>query len=130
VDGTETDELWPQVGGRINSARGWSLRPLARLGLPRAARRTWIAEAAGTEAAGAQAAATSRRLREFLEPARGHRLPSGDLVHGDLGLANVLAADGVITSWTGTTSGLAAERPTWPARCSNGTGCAWRARGG
>jgi hypothetical protein len=218
VDATETDELWPQVAARINSARGWSLRPLARLGLPRAVRRTWIAEAAGTEAAGSQAAgtdgpgavvvkasanpfaasraawaasalsllgdrgypvptllwqgpldghwhltvqerlpgqplrtldepmldallalvevqadqasrlgeggwdlswwtevvlfdgwegwwdsadaaapATSRRLREFLEPARGHRLPSGDLVHGDLGLANVLAADGVIT---------------------------------
>jgi hypothetical protein len=49
--------------------------------------------------ASAQAAApqASRRLRAFLEPAWGHRLPGGDLVHGDLNLTNVLAADGVIS---------------------------------
>jgi Ser/Thr protein kinase RdoA (MazF antagonist) len=40
---------------------------------------------------------TTRRLRAFLEPARGHRLPVADLVHGDLNLSNVLALDGVIT---------------------------------
>jgi Phosphotransferase enzyme family len=39
----------------------------------------------------------SRRLRGFLEPAWGHRLPATDLVHGDLNLTNVLASDGVIS---------------------------------
>jgi Ser/Thr protein kinase RdoA (MazF antagonist) len=48
---------------------------------------------------GAEAAApqTTRRLRAFLEPARGQRLPVADVVHGDLNLSNVLARDGVIT---------------------------------
>jgi Ser/Thr protein kinase RdoA (MazF antagonist) len=48
---------------------------------------------------GAEAAApqTTRRLRAFLEPARGHRLPVTDVVHGDLNLSDVLARDGVIT---------------------------------
>ena len=45
----------------------------------------------------ATAPGTSRRLRGFLEPAWGHRLPSVDLVHGDLNLTNVLAADGAIS---------------------------------
>src|SRR6266498_1487878 len=40
---------------------------------------------------------TGRRLRAFLQPAWGHRLPATDLVHGDLNLTNVLAADGVIS---------------------------------
>jgi hypothetical protein len=48
----------------------------------------------GTESA---APDTSRRLRAFLEPAWGHRLPVIDLVHGDLNLSNVLAADDAIT---------------------------------
>jgi aminoglycoside phosphotransferase (APT) family kinase protein len=38
----------------------------------------------------------SRRLRTFLQPAWGHQLPAGDLVHGDLNLTNVLADDGEI----------------------------------
>ncbi|HEX6675156.1 MAG TPA: aminoglycoside phosphotransferase family protein [Actinomycetes bacterium] len=45
----------------------------------------------------AVAPATAARLREFLEPAWGHRLPTADLVHGDLGPANVLADGGVIS---------------------------------
>jgi hypothetical protein len=49
------------------------------------------------DSAEAAAPSTSRRLRAFLEPARGRRLPSGDLVHGDLNLTNVLATAGVIT---------------------------------
>jgi Phosphotransferase enzyme family len=49
------------------------------------------------DAAQATALQASRRLRTFLQPAWGHRLPAGDLVHGDLNLTNVLAADGVIT---------------------------------
>jgi hypothetical protein len=49
MDATRTDELWPRVAARIGSARGWSLRPLAPLGRPRAARRTWLAEAAGAD---------------------------------------------------------------------------------
>jgi Ser/Thr protein kinase RdoA (MazF antagonist) len=40
----ETDELWQQVAELIRSARGWSLRPLARLGHPREDRRTWLAD--------------------------------------------------------------------------------------
>ena len=203
-----TDALWPDVAARVRSARGWSLRPLARLGRPRDARRTWLAEAVGEAGPGtvivkasanpfapsraawaaralsllgergypvpallwhgpldarwfvvvqarlpgqplatldgpaldallalvelqadqgptlgeggwdiswwigvvlfegwegwwdsAEAAASeaSRRLRAFLEPAWGHRLPSGDLVHGDFNLTNVLASDGVIS---------------------------------
>jgi hypothetical protein len=43
----KTDELWPRVAARIQSEGGWSLRPLARLGRPRAARRTWLAETIG-----------------------------------------------------------------------------------
>ena len=204
----ETDELWPQFAARIHSAGGWSLRPLAQLGTPRDARRTWLAEASGDRApeavivkatanpfaparaawianamgllaergypvpallwrgvlderwfvvvqarlpgqplhtlkaptlerllalvelqadqaprlgeggwdlswrvgvvpfqgweqwwdsAEAAAPRTSRRLRAFLEPVWGHRLPGGDLVHGDLNLTNVLASNGVIT---------------------------------
>src|SRR6266542_3017983 len=49
------------------------------------------------EAAEAAAPQASRRLRRFLEPAWGHRLPATDVVHGDLNLTNVLAADGAIT---------------------------------
>jgi hypothetical protein len=48
---------------------------------------------------GAERAApgTARGLRGFLEPARGYRLPVGDLVHGDLNLSNVLTHDGAIS---------------------------------
>jgi aminoglycoside phosphotransferase (APT) family kinase protein len=48
---------------------------------------------------GAERAApgTARRLRGFLEPARGYRLPVADLVHGDLNLSNVLRQDGAIS---------------------------------
>src|SRR5207248_1279077 len=49
------------------------------------------------EAAEAAAPETSRRLQAFVEPARGHRLPGGDLVHEDLNLTNVLAEGGTIT---------------------------------
>jgi Phosphotransferase enzyme family len=49
------------------------------------------------DAAQTAAPQTSRRLRAFLQPAWGHRLPATDLVHGDLNLSNVLAAEGVIT---------------------------------
>src|SRR5215472_8104402 len=49
------------------------------------------------EHADAAAPQTATRLQEFLEPARGHRLPSADVVHHDLGLGNVLARDGKIT---------------------------------
>jgi hypothetical protein len=40
---------------------------------------------------------TARRLRQYLDPAWGHRLPSADMVHHDLGLSNVLARGGQIT---------------------------------
>jgi hypothetical protein len=40
---------------------------------------------------------TTRRLRQFIGPAWGHRLPAADIVHHDLNLSNVLARDGVIT---------------------------------
>src|SRR5262249_62288450 len=40
----EPGELWPLVAARIHADRGWLLRPLARLGRPRADRRTWLAE--------------------------------------------------------------------------------------
>jgi aminoglycoside phosphotransferase (APT) family kinase protein len=40
---------------------------------------------------------TSRRLRAFLEPAWGFRLPADDIVHGDLNLTNVIAHGGTIT---------------------------------
>jgi Ser/Thr protein kinase RdoA (MazF antagonist) len=48
---------------------------------------------------GAMAAApeTSRRLRAFLEPVWGHRLPVSDIVHGDLNLTNVLTHHGAIS---------------------------------
>lgn len=49
------------------------------------------------EGAEAVAAQTSERLRGFLRPAWGHRLPTADVVHGDLNLTNVLASDGRIT---------------------------------
>jgi aminoglycoside phosphotransferase (APT) family kinase protein len=49
------------------------------------------------EAAEAAAPETCRRLHAFVEPARGHRLPGGDLAHGDLNLSNVLAEGGTIT---------------------------------
>jgi aminoglycoside phosphotransferase (APT) family kinase protein len=49
------------------------------------------------EAAEAAAPETCRRLHAFVEPARGYRLPGGDLVHGDLNLSNVLAEEGTIT---------------------------------
>jgi hypothetical protein len=51
----------------------------------------------GWEGAEAAAPQTALRLRAFLEPARGQRLPVVDVVHGDLDLSNVLARDGVIT---------------------------------
>jgi hypothetical protein len=41
-----TDELWTRAALRVEQARGWALRPLARLGRPRAGRRTWLAEGA------------------------------------------------------------------------------------
>jgi hypothetical protein len=196
------DELWGRVAARIHEECRWSLTPLARLGRPRDARRTWLADgepgtvvvkAVANPFAPARAAwvvqalallrargcpapellwqgpldegwwlsvqerrpgrplrtmdhatldrllalvelqadpglppggwdvswwmgvvlfegwehwwdethavapATGARLREFLEPAWGHRLPTVDLVHGDLGPANVLASDGVIS---------------------------------
>lgn len=40
---------------------------------------------------------TERRLRSFLQPAWGLRLPASDLVHGDLNLTNVLCHEGTIT---------------------------------
>jgi len=49
------------------------------------------------EGAEATAPQTSRRLRAFLEPAWGHRLAVGDVVHGDFNLTNVLAREGAIT---------------------------------
>jgi aminoglycoside phosphotransferase len=49
------------------------------------------------DAAEAAAPETCRRLHAFVEPARGYRLPGGDLVHGDLNLTNVLAEGGAIT---------------------------------
>jgi aminoglycoside phosphotransferase (APT) family kinase protein len=49
------------------------------------------------DAAEAAAPETCRRLHAFVEPARGYRLPGGDLVHGDLNLSNVLAEGGTIT---------------------------------
>jgi hypothetical protein len=38
------DALWVRVAARLRTARGWSLRPLARLGRGRADRVTWLAE--------------------------------------------------------------------------------------
>jgi hypothetical protein len=49
------------------------------------------------DAAEEAAPQASRRLRAFLRPAWGQRLPAGDLVHGDLNLTNVLAVDGVVS---------------------------------
>jgi Ser/Thr protein kinase RdoA (MazF antagonist) len=49
------------------------------------------------DAAEQAAPETTRRLRAFLEPAMGNRLPVADVVHGDLNLSNVLADNGVIT---------------------------------
>jgi Ser/Thr protein kinase RdoA (MazF antagonist) len=49
------------------------------------------------DATEAAAPRTARRLRDFLAPAWGHRLPAGDLVHEDLSLANVLVDGGVIS---------------------------------
>jgi hypothetical protein len=72
---------------------------------------------------------TSRRLRAFLQPAWGHRLPGGDLVHGDLNLTNVLATDGVISGvvdWDDL--GLAAAPSTLPGCCWTGTASTWQAR--
>lgn len=40
---------------------------------------------------------TTRRLRRFIDPAWGHRLPVADVVHHDFGLHNVLTRDGAIT---------------------------------
>lgn len=40
---------------------------------------------------------TAVRLRAFVEPATGSRLPAVDVVHGDLNLSNVLARGGVVT---------------------------------
>lgn len=39
----------------------------------------------------------SRRLRLFVEPARGTSLPSGDIVHGHLRIPNALASGRVLT---------------------------------
>jgi hypothetical protein len=47
-------ELWMRVAAQIQSARGWSLRPLERLGRPRDTRRTWLAEAVARLALSAQ----------------------------------------------------------------------------
>jgi Ser/Thr protein kinase RdoA (MazF antagonist) len=80
----------------------------------------WAADAAVPQ--------TSRRLRAFLEPAWGHRLPAVDLVHGDLSLTNVLASDGVITrlvDWDDV--GLAAGLPTLAGCCWTGIACGWPA---
>jgi Ser/Thr protein kinase RdoA (MazF antagonist) len=49
------------------------------------------------DSAEAAAPQASRRLRRFLEPSWGYRLPAADLVHGDLNLTNILATDGVIS---------------------------------
>jgi Phosphotransferase enzyme family len=49
------------------------------------------------DAATAAASATSRRLRAFLRPVWGHRLPVADVVHGDLNLSNLLARGGAIS---------------------------------
>lgn len=49
------------------------------------------------EAAEAAAPETCRRLHAFVDPARGYRLPVGDLVHGDLNISNVLTERGTIT---------------------------------
>jgi aminoglycoside phosphotransferase (APT) family kinase protein len=40
---------------------------------------------------------TAMRLRSFLEPVWGHRLPVEDVAHGDLNLSNVLVRGGAIT---------------------------------
>jgi hypothetical protein len=39
----------------------------------------------------------ARKLRAFVEPAWGFRLPTTDLVHGDLNFTNILCCDGTIT---------------------------------
>jgi hypothetical protein len=39
----ELEERWHAVDARIRAARGWSLRPVARLGRPREDRCTWLA---------------------------------------------------------------------------------------
>jgi hypothetical protein len=195
-------DLWMEAAARVRAARGWSLRPVARLGQPRTDRATWLADGepgmvvvkalanpfaparaawvaqalamlsgrgypvprllwSGTlaqrwwlivqaqlpgeplrtldharldellelvelqadpglgpggwdiswwigvvlfdgwehwwEDAEAAAPATCQRLRAFLEPASGHRLPVTDLVHGNLNLSNVLTRNGTIT---------------------------------
>jgi Ser/Thr protein kinase RdoA (MazF antagonist) len=43
------------------------------------------------------AAKTTERLRAFLRPAAGYRLPFADLVHGDLGCGNFLVQNGAVT---------------------------------
>jgi len=49
---------------------------------------------------GAEQAApeVARRLRTFLEPAQGYRLPVVDLVHGDFGVGNVLVHNRAVTA--------------------------------
>jgi len=49
------------------------------------------------DGADAVAPRTSHRLRAFLEPAWGHRLPVADVVHGDLNVTNVLVQHGTIS---------------------------------
>jgi hypothetical protein len=39
----ELEERWHEVAARIRAAQGWSLRPVARLGPPRADCCTWLA---------------------------------------------------------------------------------------
>jgi hypothetical protein len=82
-----------RVAARIQTARGWSLRPLERLGRPKDTRRTWLAEGEhGTIIVKARAGPFSTT-----DDAWGYCLPVGDIVHGDLNLTNVLVHDGTIT---------------------------------
>jgi hypothetical protein len=151
VGATDSDELWPQVAARINSARGWSLRPLARLGLPRAARRTWLAEAAGTDVPGtvvvkasANPFAASRAgwvaSALSLLGDRGYPVPTllwqGPLDgHWFLTVQERLPGEPVRTLDRPSLDALLAlvelqaAPPIWPACFSIGTGCDWRARG-
>jgi hypothetical protein len=82
----------------------------------------------------------TRRLRQFIEPAWGHRLAAADVVHHDLGTGSPPPTSSTTTSTSATSWSVMARSPgsstgttrapdpaplTWPACCSNGTGCAW-----